>query len=102
MEIDIVPINPDYPVCDFCSSRDPRSFDYPCRDFKLPEYGFKSYGWFRACPKCHALIEAGDWAGLECRSADTFHMKYAYTGMSKELTKAFVHALHTAFREHRQ
>jgi len=68
----------DYPVCDFCSSAEPR-YDEPCRDMETDRgniaslggrYVAVSRGAWSSCEACHQLIASEKWHTLKRRALE--------------------------------
>src|SRR4051812_35139712 len=99
MGIEIVP-NPPQPVCDFCGRPANAMHGFPCDDFELPDYGYRSRGEWHACIDCAGLIARDDWKSLKECAVSLFHA--SKPGLDRELSDRFVSDLHEAFRSHRK
>jgi len=95
------------PVCDFCSSDEPRH-DEPCADVEtdrgnLPMFGgpyvANSIGAWASCETCHQLIAAGKWHTLERRATDAMCAKHP--GFPRSRIAEGVQHMHATFRANR-
>ena len=86
-------------ICDFCSEPNV-AWSYPARNFVGLAVGnvvSESVGAWAACPACHALIEAGDRAGLADRSAALLIDKQPEFAAVREDILAQLSGLHAKF-----
>lgn len=96
----------DYPVCDFCSSPEPRYIE-SAEDFDVyfaidaqgkPEIGTSTGGW-SSCEPCHQLVRAQKWHTLERRAIDAIAAKHPE--FSRTQVREGVRTMHAKFQQHR-
>lgn len=96
----------DYPVCDFCSSPEPRYVE-SAQDFDVyfaideqgkPEVGVSRGGW-ASCAACHELVRARKWYALERRAIDAIAAKHPE--FSRSRVQEGVRTMHAKFQQHR-
>lgn len=95
------------PVCDFCSSDEPRH-DEPCADFETDRgtlsllggpYVANSTGAWASCETCHQLITQNKWHTLARRAIDVYCRRHP--GAPRSLIARGVEHMHGGFRQHR-
>ena len=94
----------DKPVCDFCSSGDPR-WEYPASDFPVDDHAPRvaSVGAWLACAECAALIEQEQWPALAKRGLQTPTARMLKrAGVNSDNVLKAVARIHQTFRHNRQ
>jgi hypothetical protein len=97
----------DSPVCDFCSSPEPRYLE-DCETFEAWAMGHpslppaligRSEGAWSACMPCHEMIQARKWAALQRRAVDALCRKWPE--MPRSRVQKGVELIHGQFRAHK-
>lgn len=95
------------PVCDFCSSEEPR-YQEPCADFETDRgsistlggpYVANSISAWASCEVCHQLIAQGKWHTLARRATDALCRKHP--NAPRSYIAQGVEHMHNGFRQHR-
>lgn len=90
------------PVCDFCSSEEPRYLE-DCEDFEAKPFDvtFKamSRGAWAACATCHTMIQHRHWKLLKERAVAALLSKYP--SLPKSRVQHGVELIHGQFRNHK-
>lgn len=86
------------PVCDLCTIGARGVWNYPAHDIVLDGALMVSLGGWFACETCHALVAAGDWAGLEEHAFEALRRRI---DLPYDLLRAWVRESHQQFRSAR-
>lgn len=86
-------------VCDFCAGA--VAWEYPCKNFALPQYNYRCVDNWLVCERCAHLITSDNYAELEALAIERMINKGILALDFLSQGRTFVRALHGGFKKNR-